>query len=107
MKAINIFMVAVVALMLTSCYTTRTAVGNYTVMVKVDKAQSYTYAKGKQVHIFWGIIPVGRTQVATPIDGNCQIKTQRRFIDAFVTALTGGIVSIQTITVRAPIVHKE
>ena len=98
--------VMTVSLLLPSCYGTRTAVGNYRELVKVEKADTYTYAKGKQAYLFWGLIPLGRTQVATPADGSCQIRTCANFADVLVEALTGGIVTMRTIKVLAPVANK-
>lgn len=103
MKRIFVLMMTVIiALSLSSCWSTRTSVGGYTYSKKVDKESTYTFAKGKQVYLFWGLIPCGRTNVATPADGNCQIRTKHGFLDAFLTIITGGVLSMQTIKVNAP-----
>lgn len=100
----NLFVMAtlVVALLMSSCYGTKTYVGAYREMVKVEKDETYTYSKGKQVYLFWGFLPLGRTQVATPPNGTCQIKTRHGFLDMLVTVVTGGLFSMQTIKVKAP-----
>lgn len=90
-----IYTIAVTAL-LTSCMTTRTPVGNYV----ETEGKEYTYAKGKQFWILWGIFPIGRTQVNTPSDGNCQVVTKRNFSDFLISGLTGGIVSSYSIKVE-------
>ena len=77
--------------------TTRTSVSNF----KETQGQEYKYSKGKQCYLFWGLIPLGRTSVSTPAEEPCQIRTSFRFIDAFVSAITGGIFSMQTIKVIA------
>ncbi len=90
------------ALTLTSCYGTKTSVGAYRENIKVDDIATYNYSKGKQMYLFWGFLPMGRTQVATPSHGNCQIKTRHGLLDMVLSVLTGGIFSMQTIKVRAP-----
>lgn len=92
---------AAVVLLLPSCYVTRTRVGGFSEEVKEDQTSTYIYAKGKQAYLFWGLIPLGRTSVATPADGVCEIKTQRRFFDGLLSTITAGIFSMQTIKVRA------
>lgn len=52
---------------LTSCMTTKTSVGAY----RETQGNEYTYAKEKQIWLFWGLMPLGRTSVNTPSDGNC------------------------------------
>lgn len=82
---------------LTSCMTTKTNVGNY----REANGSNYTYSKGKQFWLFWGILPVGRTNVNTPKDGNCQVMTRYNFGDILITGITAGIVSSYTIKINA------
>ncbi len=100
-KQLTMLLMAATLLLLPSCYATRTNVGGYREDKKEAHARSYTYAKGKQVYLLWGLIPLGRTSVATPADGVCQIKTRQGVGDAIVSLLTGGILSMQTIKVIA------
>lgn len=88
------------ALLFSSCMTTRTNVGNYREQEKTG-GKTYTYARGKQCYLFWGLVPLGRTNVATPPHGACQVRTSYRFLDALVSGITGGIFAMQTITVKA------
>ncbi len=81
----------------TSCLTTKTNVGQYT----ETKGTPYKYAKGKQFWLFWGFVPLGRTNVNTPSNGNCQIITKYTFGDVLIGTITGGIVSSYTIKVKA------
>ncbi len=97
-----LFLMIAAALSLTSCWSTRTCVGDYKHTTKVDKESTYTYSKGKQTYLFWGLIPLGRTNVATPADGNCEIRTRHGFLDALLSFITGGLFSMQTIKVKAP-----
>lgn len=94
------------SLMLSSCMTTRTSVGNYQESRKAGM-KTFTYAKGKQCYLFWGLVPLGRTNVATPPHGNCQIRTCYNFWDALVSALTAGIFEMQTITVKSVVTNES
>ena len=106
-KSLVTVMLMIVVIMCSSCYATKTQVGFYREIVKMEKADTYTYFKGKQAYLFWGLLPLGRTQVATPRHGNCQIKTHMGFVDACVSLVTGGLVSMQTIKVSVPRVMRK
>lgn len=80
-----------------SCMTTKTNVGAY----RETQGEIYTYAKGKQIWIFWGLLPVGRTHVNTPGDGNCQVVTRYNVADALINFLTAGFVKTYTIKINA------
>ena len=82
---------------LTSCMTTKTSVGAY----RETQGNEYTYAKGKQIWLFWGLMPLGRASVNTPGDGNCEVITRFNVGDFLISGLTGGIVTTQTIKVKA------
>jgi len=86
-----------VSVFLTSCMTTKTSVGAF----KETQGSEYTYAKGKQLWLFWGILPLGRTNVNTPGDGNCEVITRFNVGDALISGLTGGIVTSYSIKVKA------
>lgn len=101
MKKLLLFLV--LAFVCQSCYTTRTSVGDYRIATKVDKASSYTYSKTKQCYLLWGLIPLGHAQTAVPRDSHCEIRTGFGFVDFLVSIITGGIFSMQTIKVKAPI----
>ena len=98
MKKIYTYIIfAFIILSLSSCMTTKTNVGAY----KEMEGKEYKYAKGKQVWLFWGILPVGRTNVNTPADGNCQVITKYTFGDVLITTLTGGLIKTYTIKIKA------
>ena len=80
-----------------SCMTTKTSVGQYI----EQPGEEYTYAKGKQMWLFWGLVPIGRTSVNTPSSGDCQVVTKFKFGDVLLSSLTLGIVSSYSIKVRA------
>ncbi len=77
--------------------TTKTQVGEY----KEQQGKEYTYAKGKQMWLFWGIFSMGKTNVNTPADGNCEVVTKFTFGDVIIRTLTVGIVTTYTIKVHA------
>jgi hypothetical protein len=97
MKTIQILFFSVSLVLLQSCMMTKTPVGTYI----ETPGKEYTYDKGKQMWLFFGLIPLGRTNVNTPSDGNCQIITKYRFTDVLITGLTAGIVSSYSIKVVA------
>ncbi len=98
-QSFNIALLALLAFALTlsSCMTTRTSVGAFQEM----EGSSYTYAQGKQLWLFWGLIPLGRTNVNTPADGNCEVITRYTFGDFLISGITGGIITSYTIRVKA------
>jgi hypothetical protein len=81
---------------LPSCMTTSTTVGTFT----EDPGREYVYAKGKQLWLFWGLMPLGRTDVSTPSDGNCEVSSQYALGDFIISGLTCGILSSRTIKVK-------
>lgn len=97
MKKTLILTLIAVLLCCTSCLTTRTSLRGY----KAVEGEEYTFERGKQCYLFWGAIPLGHTNVDTPDDGVCQIRTYYGPGDAIVTWLTGGIFCMQTIKVKA------
>ena len=97
MKVTKVIIMILVATMLSSCMTTRTSMNRY----KETSGQTYKYSKGKQLYLFWGLVPISRTSVSTPVGEPCQVRTSFRFIDAVLSSITGGIFSMQTIKVVA------
>ncbi len=91
------FIVSLIAISFSSCLTTKTNVGQF----KENQGETYQYAKGKQFWLFWGLLPLGRTDVNTPANGNCQVITRFNFGDVLISGLTGGIVSSYTIKIKA------
>ncbi len=80
-----------------SCMTTKTNVGEY----KETQGEKYTYSKGKQVWLFWGLLPLGRTNVNTPKNGNCEVVTKFNVSDVLISGLTAGFITTYTIKVKA------
>jgi hypothetical protein len=95
--ALIVTFLVIISTLMTSCLTTKTSVGDF----KETQGREYTYAKGKQLWLFWGLLPLGRTNVNTPGDGNCEIVTRFNFSDFLISSLTGGIVTSYTIKVKA------
>jgi len=93
----HLIIITLLAIGLSSCMTTKTSVGAF----RETQGNEYTYAKGKQIWLFWGIFPLGRTSVNTPGDGNCQVITRLNGGDFIISLLTGGIITTQTIKVVA------
>ena len=97
MKITKAIIMILVATMLSSCMTTKTSMNKY----KETPGQTYKYSKGKQCYLFWGLVPIGRPSVATPVGEPCQVRTSFRLFDAICSSITGGIFSMQTIKVVA------
>ncbi len=96
-KSILILLVASILFLFGSCMTTKTSVGSF----KESPGKEYTYAKGKQLWLFWGLVPLGRTNVNTPSNGNCEVITKFRFGDFLISGITAGILTSYTIKVKA------
>jgi hypothetical protein len=84
------------AVSFSSCLTTKTYVGNY----QETTGPRYTYSKAKQMWLFWGLIPMGRTHTSTPTNGSCEVITRFTFGDVLLSGITGGIVTSYTIKVK-------
>lgn len=97
MKKLAMMMLLCILILMPSCMTTRTSVQNY----KELQGQQYLYARGHQCYLFWGLLPLGRTAVATPAEQPCQVRTRFGFGDALVSFLTAGIFSMQQVRVYA------
>ncbi len=97
MKKLAVLLLLAVLTLMPSCMSTRTSVQNF----KEAQGQQYLYAKGRQCYLFWGLIPLGRTSVATPAEQPCQVRTRFGFWDAFLSVITGGIFSMQQIRIYA------
>ncbi len=96
-KPVRILLILAITFQSTACMTTKTSVGVY----REIPGDTYTYAKGKQMWVFWGLIPLGRTSVNTPSDGNCEVITRYNFGDLLISGLTGGLFMSYTIKVVA------
>ncbi|TXF85426.1 hypothetical protein FUA23_20660 [Neolewinella aurantiaca] len=81
----------------TSCMTTKTPVGEF----QQQRGEVYKYGKGKQLWLFGGLLPIGRTNVNTPDHGNCEVVTRYTFGDVLINVATLGILHTYTIKVNA------
>ena len=89
--------------MMSGCYATRVHVGDYRLETQNNnRYNSVVYYKGYQCHLFWGLIPLGRVSVQLPQGESYEIKTHFGFGNFIVSALTGGVFSLQTVKVRVP-----
>ena len=96
-KTLNsLVLIMLLAIMATSCLTTKTNVGMYQQKQGIEQ----TFERGKQLWLFWGLIPLGRTSVSTPSDGDCQVVTKFKFSDVLISGLTGGILYSYSIEVK-------
>ncbi len=93
----KIMALGIATFLFTSCMTTKTPVGEYLSQTGTE----YTYDKGKQFWVFWGLVPIGRTHVNTPSDGNCEVVSKFKFTDVLISGLTGGLVTSYSIKVNA------
>ena len=98
MKNIKILaLTCIMVIGVSSCMMTKTSVGAF----KESAGKEYTYDKGKQMWLFWGVLPIGRTDVSTPTNGACEVITKFKFTDLLISGLTGGIVTSYSIKVKA------
>jgi hypothetical protein len=97
MKKIQILSIVLLSSMLmSSCMTTKTSVGSF----NEEEGKEYVYDRGKQMWLFWGLLPIGRTDLSTPSDGTCEIVTKFKFTDVLISSLTGGLVTSYSIKVK-------
>jgi len=92
----NIVFALISSILFSSCMMTKTSVGAY----KESTGKEYTHDKGKQMWLFWGLVPIGRTDVSTPTTGDCEVITKFRFTDVLISGLTLGIVTSYSIKVK-------
>lgn len=93
----NGILILTISVLISSCMTTKTNVGSF----RENDGNTYIYAKGKQFWLFWGILPIGRTHVNTPKDGNCQVITRFNLLDAIISGVTCGVITTYTIKIKA------
>lgn len=94
----QLFLMALIAGIMTSCYTTQVTVGDVSQSAKTEK-----YSKSKQFYLFWGIVPLGKNDPSTPSDDYI-VESKFKFGDFLISGLTGGIVGARTSIV---LVEKE
>jgi hypothetical protein len=90
-KAITLLIVF--SITLSSCFVTRTTIGNGPVY-KEDTTS--VYSKSKQFYLFLGLAALNKAQPKLPADPNYQIVSYMGFSDVLVTTFTFGILSVRT-----------
>lgn len=101
MKNIKFFIIAIVAVMMTSCYTTRTYTGNFIEQTDHGDTNVMPYSKAKQWYVVGSLIPLNMKHVQTPSTGNCEVVTKTKFVDALLGECTLGLFAVRTIEVNA------
>ncbi len=90
-------LILIVILLFTSCMSVKTNVGRF----KELPGKEYKYSKSKQVWLFYGTVPFGKTDISTPSDGQCKIIVCKNGFDLIISGITGGFIKCQTIKVIA------
>lgn len=89
-------LVAIVTLLMTSCYSSHINVGNMTTDHPVR-----TVATKKNHYLFAGLIPIGNKQVAKDYVGDAKhyrVRTSHKFVDVLISSVTLGIYTPITVT---------
>lgn len=92
MKIKNILYCAVLCAVLSSCGMQKFSIGE-------TSGSTFNQDKRKCIHLFWGVIPIGRKQ-EFPIYAEAkgyEITTRNNALDFIVTSLTGGIFMMKTV----------
>ena len=95
-------MLVAILLSTSSCYVTRTHIGEYRQETNNKRANSQLYDKSKQCWLFWGMIPLGKVTTKLPQNQCYEVRTHFGFGDFLVSGITGGLFSMQTVKVRIP-----
>ncbi len=85
-------------LVMTSCYTTWTTVGNYEQLEK-QGLKSYKYDQKKQLYLF-NVLPLGHSHAKTPNEP-CEVISKFKLIDFVIPTVTCGILGSRTVIVNA------
>lgn len=89
------FLIAAVAISMTSCYSLSYTVGN--------GSQTGEEVKGKNHYVIAGLAPVGKQTTPTELAGgvsNYDVKIVHTFVDGLLAALTGSIYTPTTVIVK-------
>lgn len=97
-----LFLAILMSVTLTSCYTSRTYVGN------VKPGEATIKVNNEHVHhLIYGLIPVGNNKIDdSNYIGNRKnyvVKNQLTFLDGFLSVITFGIYTPTTIVFEVPI----
>ena len=96
MKKIIFFVISIA--LFTSCYTTKTNIGEYKQLSRT--MESYEYDQARQFYLLSGLIPLGHPQPRIP-DEPCMIRVKSKFVDYLLSVVTFGITSSRTVEVFA------
>ncbi|MDD6002270.1 MAG: hypothetical protein PUC50_08810 [Bacteroidales bacterium] len=99
MKKIHILFLAAVAIVLSSCFATRTTVGDFNQQTNNCDTNIAIVSKTKQCYAVYHLVPLGLKHAETPPSGNCQIKTMYNPLDMLVSMCTANLFSMKTIKV--------
>lgn len=97
----KLFLVAVVCVLMTSCYTSRVANGTMSATEATVKVNSQ-----KNNFLLWGLVPLGKTQVAKDYVGdktNYTTETTWTFVDGLLNTITLGIYTPTTTNYYLPV----
>ena len=92
MKTHNFFTLVILITLLCSCGTQKFSIGQ-------TEGQTFNQDKRKCIHLFWGIVPIGRKQ-SFPSYADAKgyiIITRYSALDYLATLLTGGIFEMKTV----------
>lgn len=99
MKKIQFLFMAVVAVLLSSCFATRTTIGDFNKLTDNGDTNVALVSKTKQCYAVSNLVPLGLKHAETPPSGNCQITTKYNALDMLVSMCTGNLFSMKTIKV--------
>ncbi len=99
MKKIHILLMTAVVAVLSSCYSTRTTVGDFNKLTDDGDTNVGIVSKTKQCYVIANLVPLSMKHAETPPSVNCQIVTKFNPLDMLVSTCTGGLFSMKTIKV--------
>lgn len=91
----KLLLIITLAMLSTSCMTTKTSVGNY----DQQEGEKEKFDKDRSVWILWGIVPISQADAKTPRDGDCLVRTKMKLVDFLVFGITGGFVITYSVDV--------
>ncbi len=95
-KLLLLISIVVCGIMMQSCMTTRTPVGDY-----YQAQHTERYSKSKQAWLFFGLVPLGRTHTNTPNDGRpCMIEEKYTFGDVVLNGLCSWMLGLHFRTIK-------
>ncbi|WP_165022072.1 Bor family protein [Dysgonomonas sp. ZJ279] len=101
LKNIQLCLIAMACMLMTSCYTAKVANGNIGITEPTVKVNSK-----KNHFLLWGLVPLGETQVAKDYVGDRTDYTTENtwtFVDGLLNCVTFGIYSPTTTSYYVPL----